>query len=386
MNALVVFPITMHNYSFSAPACWLFSKNKDKVKGVYGFELNERLVREYDFFIIELNWFIQLYEFFHIVNYIKSINKNARILFGGLYSALKYEEIFKRADVDYYIQSDNELPIDYLLNDYSIDKIPNLIGRNFRNPVSYVFTESDYRDLEFDLDWFPSYHKYVSRTSDYYMEDQNYSRLYEYNDQYNLPMIITSKGGCTTMHKGCNNCMGSKHEVLREIYHRPPIKMSNDTLLYLLRKIEKRFKKASMLILSENDYDFSNQFFDIDMSVEIDSNMPVELIEKVLYAFPRCIMNVGIYNEGVSGSSIRKDYKKLLQSEDENHKVSFFVYSKDIELVDIPENRRLYSEDTFPKWAYWDFYNDFDAALRFSKFFYSKVNENMKFTKIFKST
>ncbi|HEY9062657.1 MAG TPA: hypothetical protein VIO64_19485 [Pseudobacteroides sp.] len=379
MNALVVFPITMHNYSFSAPACWLYSKNKDKVKGIYGFELTKELVTEYDFFIIELNWFIQLYEFFLIVNYIKKTNSNAKILFGGLYSALKYQELFVRADVDYYIQGDNEGPIDQLLNDYPIDKIPNLVGRTFSNPIDYVFTEGDYKNLEFDLDWFPSYLKYVSKDASYYMEDKNYDRLYEYNDQYNLPMIITSKGGCMIKHSGCENCMGSKHDVLHKIYNRPPIKMDNEALIGLLKKIEKKFKKASMLVISENNYDFTDQYFDIDMSIEIDSNMSVDSIIKMLHSFPRCIMNVGIYEEGVSGTTIRKDYKHLLEAEDENHKISFFVYNKDTDLIDIPDNRRLYSEDTFPKWAYWDFYQDFDSALRFSKLFYSKVSKQRKF-------
>ncbi|BCJ94834.1 hypothetical protein acsn021_24030 [Anaerocolumna cellulosilytica] len=379
MKALVVYPITMHNYSFSAPSCWLFSKNKEKIKGIYSFELNEEYVKEYDFFIVELNWFIQLYEFFLIVDYIKEKNKNASILFGGLYSALKYEEIFKRSDVDYYIQGDNELPIDYLLNDVHIKKIPNLVSRTFRNSVTYKFTEDDFKNLEFNLDWFPSYLKYVSRTSDYYMEDKNYLRLYEYNDQYNLPMIITSKGGCTTRHQGCNNCMGSKHNELYNIYHRPPVKMSNDTLMHLLGKIENNFEKASMLIMSEENYDFTGQFYDIDMSVEIDSNMSTDAMIKVLHAFPKCILNVGIYEEGVSGSTIRKDYKQLLKAEDENHRVNYFVYIKDTNIIDIPENRRLYSEDTFPKWAYWDYYNNFDSALRFSRLFYQKVNKNMRF-------
>lgn len=380
MKALVVFPITMHNYSFSAPSSWLFTKNKDKVRGVYGFELTENLVKEYDFFIIELNWFIQLHEFFIIVSFIKKVNSNAKILFGGLYSALKFEDIFKRADVDYFIQGDNEVPMDYFLNDYPVEKIPNFVGRAFINEVTYVFKEEDFKNLEFDLDWFPSYFQYVSKDSSYYMEDKNYERLYDYNDQYNLPMIITSKGGCMIRHSGCENCMGSKHEVLHKIYNRPPIKMDNESLILLLKKIEKKFKKASMLVMSENNYDFSNQFFDIDMSIEVDANMQVDAIINMLHSFPRCIMNVGIYEEGVSGTTIRKDYKRLLDAEDEKHKVSFFVYGKDADLIDIPDNRRLYSEDTFPKWAYWDFYQDFDSALRFSKYFYTKVNKERKFS------
>jgi hypothetical protein len=382
MNALVVFPLTMHNYSFSAPVGWLFSKNKEKVQGVYGFDLNRELVLEYDFFIVELNWFIQLYEFTQIVGYIKKINPKARILFGGLYSALKHEEIFKRFDVDLYIQGDNEEPLDYLLNDYPFSKVPNLIGRNFKNPVGYRFTTSDFRNLEFNLDWFPAYFNYVSNNDLYYMDDQNYADLYDYNDQYHLPMIITSKGGCNIKHKGCENCMGSKHEVLGEIYQRPPVAMDNETLILLVKQIEKKYGKASLFFLSNLEYDFSGQFFDIDMSIEIDANMPAELIIKILYAFPKCKLNIGIYEEGVSGAIIRKDYRKLLEAEDQNHRIAFFIYDRDLDLVDIPPGRRLYSEDTFPKWAYWDYYQDLDVAYRFGKFFHSKINAGRRFASV----
>lgn len=379
MKALVVFPITMHNYSFSAPACWLFSSNKDKVRGIYGFELTEELAQEYDFFIVELNWFIELYEFGLITEYIKKINPNSKILMGGLFAALKYEEIFKRYKVDYYIQGDNEEPINMILNDVAIREVPNVIGRDFINPITYTFKEEDFEHLDFNLDWFPSYFKYVSKTSSYYMEDENYERLYEYNNQYNLPMIITAKGGCSTRHAGCQNCMGCKTAELKKIYNRAPITMSNDVVIKLLHQLESKFERATLMILSGDHYDLSNEYFDLDMSVEIDSNMSIDQMVGILRAFPKCILNVGIYEEGVSGHNIRNDYKKLLDNEDENHKVQLFVYKEDVDIVDIPKERLLYSEDTFPKWAFWDYYQDFDMALRFSRLFYRKVGQGRRF-------
>jgi hypothetical protein len=378
MKALVVVPITMHNHSFSAPIGWLFSKNKEKVKGVYGFELTDNLIAEYDFFIVELNWFIELYEFSLIVGYIKRINPHARILFGGLYSALNYRDIFARFSVDYYIQGDNEEPMDRILNDEAVENVPNTVGRDFTNRITYRFTEDDFKNLEFDLDWFPSYFRYVDNRADYYMEDEKYGRLYEYNDQYNLPMLITFKGGCSVLHKGCDMCMGSKLDVLENIYGRPSIHMDNDTLLTLIKKIERKYSKASLFMGSNNRYDFRNLHFDIDMSIEIDANMPTDTIIDILHAFPRCTMNVGAYEEGISGSTIRRDYGKLLDAEDKMHRVSFFVYDKDMSLVDMPENRRLYSEDTFPKWAHWNFYSNYDMAFRFSRLFYSKVKKERR--------
>lgn len=111
MNTLVIIPSLPHKFSFSAPLAWLFSDHIDHVRGIYGYMLNEQLAKEYTSFIVELNWFIELYEFELIVAFIKKHNPDSKILFGGLYSQLKYKELFERNNVDYFIKGDSELPL-----------------------------------------------------------------------------------------------------------------------------------------------------------------------------------------------------------------------------------------------------------------------------------
>ncbi|MGD2085172.1 MAG: hypothetical protein PVH61_03215 [Candidatus Aminicenantes bacterium] len=364
MKCLVIIPTTMHNYSFSAPLAWMFSQHLNHVKGVYGFELTEELTSGYEYFIIELNWFIELNEFCLLVEFIKKNNKNAKILFGGLYAALKYKEIFRMYDVDYFIRGDNELPIKMLLESVPPEKIPNFVGKNFENPITYVFKEEDYQQMDFNLDWFPSYFRYIEK-----------------NQMYQLPMIITSKGGCAAVHKECDYCMGAKHKELKKMYNRPPVVMSNRSLMNLLGKIEKKFSAASLQVLSPCNYDFSKQHFDIDINVEIDSPVPIEKISEILYAFKKCLLNISIYEEGLCGESLRKNLKEILQLEDRDHQVRFFAYDREAARLDIPRDHLLHSEDVLPGWTHWNYYINTEQALIFSRHYYYQLEENKKFSK-----
>ena len=363
MKCLVIVPTTMHNYSFSAPLAWMFSLHPGKVTGIYGFELTTELVMSYDYFIIELNWFIELKEFRLLVEFIKKNNKNAKILFGGLYAALKYPEIFKRYSVDYFIRGDNELPISMFLDSVKPEKIPNFTGRNFENPIEYVFKEEDYKNLEFNLDWFPSYFRYIEK-----------------NQMYQLPMIITGKGGCDSVHKECDYCMGAKHHELKKIYNRPPLAMSNESLLNLLGKVEKKFAAASLQVLTKCNYDLSNQYFDIDINIEIDSPIPIEKIGEFLYAFKRCLLNISVYEEGLCGEAVRKNFKEILQLEDNDHQVRFFAYDREVARLDIPRDHLLHSEDVLPAWTHWNYYVNMEQALVFSDHFYYKLAKDKKFS------
>lgn len=365
MKCLVIIPSTIHNHSLSAPLVWMFSKHIDNVTGIYGFELTEELVKSHGFFIIELNWFIQLFEFKLLVEYIKKENKDAKILFGGLYASLKYKEIFALFDVDYFIKGDNELPMEMFLESINPGKIPNLIGKNFENPVKYVFSKEDYRNIEFSLDWFPSYYQNIKE-----------------NQDYQLPMIITSKGGCSTVHKGCEHCLGSHSEELKKIYNRPPIIINNDILINLLESVERKFESASLLFLSEYSYDFSSKYFDIDMTVEIDSIIPVDKIREILHAFKTCNLYISVYAEGLFGTVVRDDFAKILDLEDKDHQIRFYAYLEDAAALDIPGDHLLHSAELSPAWTHWDYYTNIYKATLFSFHFYNNLDNNRKFSLI----
>jgi hypothetical protein len=354
MATLVVVPTLMLDGSFSAPLAWLFSGCAERVRGIYGFELTRELVQRHDRFIVELNWFIELHEFGLLVDFIRRHNPSATILFGGMYAGMHYPELMRRYAVDCFIQGDNELPIRRYLEGAPLRDIPNCVGHDFANPVGYVFTEPDYAELDFDLDWFPSYFRY-----------RNPAELFQ------LPHLITCKGGCDAVHAGCDYCMGAQHGWLRELYGRPPIRMSNRSLMALLGKIQRRFGQASLYLTNAESYDFEGRRFELDVTIEIDSRTSERQVAAIFRAFRRVFLLVSAYDEGISGTTCNAGlYTSLIPLEDAEHQVRFYVFRRDAEGSAIPRDHVIFSDLAFPQAADWTFYSDLDAATDFSRRFY----------------
>ncbi|MBN2005480.1 MAG: hypothetical protein JXA21_19130 [Anaerolineae bacterium] len=398
MKTLVIIPSLQHKYTFSAPLAWLFSHHVGYVDGIYSFALTEAIVKQYHHFIVELNWFLELYEFRLIAKFIKKHNPQATILFGGLYSQLKYKEIFEDSPVDYFIRGDTELPIQQFIEGVEPRSIPNMVGRDFENPQTYVFQQADYQNLEFNLDWFPEYlrrwEEFPEPGADV---DADFSQLPLYprywekpgtkkplslrwrvppkGGRYHLPMLITARGACPLSHPGCEYCMGSKHDHINDIYKRPALIMDNETCIKLLKKIEKRFKYVSLLINSGYTYDFSKEHFDLEATVEVDGRSNFEDVAKILPAFRKANFHAALYNDGLVGKELRTDLARYSDLEDANHKVYFFAFPEDAAASEIPPDRRLYSELVLPSWTHWDFYNNKKNALSRSRSWYFSTGQ-----------
>jgi hypothetical protein len=340
--------------SFSAPLAWLFSRHAGRVRGVYGFELTEALVREHDQFIVELNWFIGLHEFGLVVAFIRAVRPDARIIFGGLYGAFQHAEVMRRHPVDGFIQGDNELPIRDFLDGVDLRAIRNFMGRGFCNPVTYRFQEPDYLDLEFDLDWIPSY-----------------ATCRNPGDAFRLPHLITSKGGCSAIHAGCDYCMASKVDRLEHLYGRPAIDMTNGSLMSLLGKIEAKFDATSLYVTRASGYDFEGRHFDLDVTIELASRTTHAQVKAMFQAFRKVYLLLPVYEEGLSGTTVDASrYRSLIDLEDDDHEVRFYVLRKDARLAGIPPDHVMYADLAFPEAATWDFYMDYEKALALSRRFY----------------
>lgn len=402
MKTLVIIPALMHKYSFSAPLAWLFAKDADKVQGVYSAALTPELVRSFSRFIVELNWFIELYEFGLIVRFIKRHNQNAEILFGGLYSQLKYHEIFRDHPVDYFIIGDAELPIREFLAGTDPRRIPNMIGREFRNRHTYRFSSQEFRELEFDTDWLSGFdagwNSYPEPDNDEDMRFDQLPRYPEYSEadstvplayrwripprggRYHLPMLITGRGGCPAAHRGCEYCMGSRSAVLREIYGRPPLVMDNDTLIGLLKKVDQKFERVSLYINSDCNYDLREHHFDLEATIEIDSRGSAADLARILPAFRKARAHVALFEEGITGKATRCSVEDYLSLADQDHRVYFFANPADLANFGIPSELRLYTEFVFPYWTHWDYYTDPRKALSKSRQWYIATGQMNLYT------
>jgi len=391
MKTLVVIPSLMHKYSFSAPLAWLFSDNIDCVTGIYSYKLDKSAVMKYSSFIVELNWFIELMEFELITNFIKKHNPDSKILFGGLYSQIKYKEIFDRYPVDFFIRGDAELPMKLYLENVDPREIPNMTGRDFENEQTYIFKQEDLQKLQYDIDWIPEYRQLMedsAKPSDTIELSFNEMPLYpRYWDKkskkvephhrwrvppkggtYHLPMIITARGTCQAAHDGCDYCMGSKTREVQEIYRRPALIIDNETLVSHLKNIEKKYKNASIYINSKFDFDLRGHFFDLNVTIDVDSPCTAENLKNIISAFKNAVVHLAIYNEGLTGREVRNNIDEFRRLEDDHHKIYFFTLTADSDKI--PQDRRLYAEFILPHWTSWEFYNNFSNAMKKSREWY----------------
>ncbi|MBN1760157.1 MAG: hypothetical protein JW863_17655 [Chitinispirillaceae bacterium] len=398
MNALVIIPALIHKFTFSAPLAWLFGHHHEQVKGIYSFELTPDIVRQYDCFIVELSWFIELYEFGLIIRFIRRHNPGAWILFGGMHSQLCYRDIFKTYEVDYFIRGDNELPLALFLDGADPKTIPNMTGRNFENEQTWCFRQEDFRTMEFNLDWFPQYAKrwaeYPEPDSDVetkfdelpllprYWEKQTGSTPLEYRwrvppkgGRYHLPMLVTGRGACPVAHEGCEYCMASQTELMRDLYKRPSLVMDTTTLIMLLEQIEGKFDQVTLFINSKGPFDLTGHRFNLDATIEFDTINRSADLQNILPAFKKAKVNLGIYTEGLIGTTYRDDIASLFDLEDDDHRIYFFTSPSAPDTLDVPDERRLYEGNIFPYWAEWDYYTNPRRAIRRSRMWYMATGQ-----------
>lgn len=358
-KVLVVIPLSksiQYMFGLSAPLAWLFAGRSDRVRGVYGHELSETQIRDHDTFIIELCWFTALYEVGLLAAHIKAINPRSEILIGGLYSQLAYPRILDSYPIDYFIRGDNELPIAMFLDGESPRNIPNFVGRDFERPIEYRFSSNEFAALDFDLSWFPQYAAMIDRfpTTD--------------NQQYRVPMIITSRGGCGVPHRGCDYCMGARLKVMGRLYGRPVITMDNADLIGLIRKAE-RFGEFCIYITSECDYDLTSIECDARVFIEIDGKVDAGRLRKIMYAFRRSELMIPVHSDGIMGGTILSDCRDIAALSDDNHVVKLVAYADEVDsLGHIPDQSLVYVLDTFlPPWSHFDVYSKWDQALEVAK-------------------
>lgn len=372
MKVLVVIPCIKPNYEagFSAPLAWLFSNHLDRVFGVYASELSRELINSFDVFVVELNWFTELYEFTLIVKAIKQYNRKARILFGGLFSSIAHREVFENCDVDYYVRGDAELPLRMFLDDFPVRETPNFIGRDFESKLRYVFTQKEFKEIDYAVEWFP---EYVRRRDSGFMSGDV--------EMYALPMIITTKSGCSCIHEGCDYCMGSKADVIGDIYGRASLVMSNDDLNRAISKVSEKYSDYCVYINSEYRYDFGGRYYKGCAHIEVDSPICSSDIESLFSSFERCVMLVPVYAEGIMGKSIVRNCHEMLALQDELHTIKFAAYTYHRELLKgIPDESVKYNLDTAfaPGWAHWDSYSVFKTALANSTRIYDYYARNQR--------
>ncbi len=370
-NVLVIIPTTKIDYyeGFSAPLAWLFTSYEDYVLGKYSYEVTKKDIQQFKYFIIELNWFTSLYEVILLISFIKENNRKSEIYLGGLYTQIKQEEILNRFLVDGIFYGDSELSIKQFIEGEKTENIYNLITKKY-SFKRWIIKQEDLDKIDFSLEWFPTYKENF--------ENKNFEGDTE---DFSLPMIITGRN-CTIRHKGCEYCLGSKKELLNEIYCRDDLALTNKQLNNLLQKaVDKKFRKISLYVMSDiNEYTFDN-YYDIELYAEIDSSpKSIDILKSMKKNFKKAIIQIPLYENGIMGGKIVENYEELFCLNNDKFSLWFMAYSnlkeKRKEVYELLQNRLIDRLDTVfaPEFANFSVYENIERAYNISKELYELQN------------
>lgn len=371
-HTLVVIPLSKMTYRFgmSAPLGYLLSGREHHVLGVFSCELTPELVRQHDFFIVELNWVTELFEFRLIAQFIRRHRPDAEILFGGLFAQQHYRKILSTCAVDLTIRGDAEEPLALYLDGAELSAIPNLVTRQREADITYRFESSAYASLVFSLDWFPTYRQMI--------RDQRRGmphRLGAWSEDeinYAFPMVVTTKR-CAVAHAGCDYCLGAHPQPFHG-----DAQLDQAALETLLRRLEQRtqpeYSRVSAYVLNDiSNYDFSGLTFDLELFVEYDgplaTSQQVEGLRSFFHAFRSGACRLPASGRGIHDRRRDLDYRSLVELlERPTHEVGFLLYEEDRQhaaTLGIDDKHAVYHLDVFDFYSRlrFDTYSDYGRAM-----------------------
>jgi hypothetical protein len=159
------------NLPMSLPA--LINRLKWPVVGRFHNEWTSAEVRAARVVVMDVHWYLSLPSAIRLSFALKEINPECRIVAGGISASLFAPQILRDSRIDYIIRGDGEVPLallaQALLAGTSLEAVPNVVGRGFASPQTYVLTAADmdasnYRDLSF----FPTLERRVLAYHDIY--------------------------------------------------------------------------------------------------------------------------------------------------------------------------------------------------------------------------
>jgi hypothetical protein len=287
--------------------------------GIFSWEITPRLLAENRIFILDCHFLFSLPEVEMLCHLIRQNRPDAQIVLGGYTAQLFWTSLLEKVHADYIILGDNEYSFPRLLSDLYQRQgrpsahLPNVAGKDFQNPMDYFFSEKDYKDFVYNIDWFPSYRQRVDGIN-------RGSLLHMDHEFYTFPLIVLSKG-CS---QNCSFCLNSRQHYPK-LFNRQPVPMPPYQLHRILREIEAhhRFGKCHLYFnwpLSNYLSMFSQTRFELELNTQIDVMPTVEELKVIAGAFPKASFYVSlgptVYSNGTADVS---EYVQEIEN------VSFFV-------------------------------------------------------------
>lgn len=288
---------------FSVPA--LVKRLNYPVKGFFAYELKDTDIKDAEIIFIDIHWYLSLYGASVLCERIKKVNKNCKIICGGITASEYPRVIIERFNVDYVIRGDAEIPFPRLVTSImekldDFDTIPNLVSKDgVFNQRSYVLTSSDMEENDYlDVDFFPSFKKEIYR-----VHKTNVSPWSEVIYPYMIPFR-----GCPIE---CLGCAGGITEQLK-LFGRKPVMRSADKLRDDFDRCNNDLNLSFVsiyhdfitLLKPEFAFEVLNKDLRLKVRLEFNSRPEIDQLELVLNRFKGGVINFSIDYKHLTSSNI----------------------------------------------------------------------------------
>ncbi|HOZ46831.1 MAG TPA: hypothetical protein PK468_09485 [Candidatus Hydrogenedentes bacterium] len=153
---------------FAVPA--LVNRVRQRVPAVGRFhnEWTEKEIRNARVVLMDVHWYLSIPGAIRLSHELKRANPDVKIVAGGLSATLFAKPLLRDSAIDFIIRGDalasTEALVRSVIEDAPADAVPNVIAREFENPVSYAMSAEEFGEADFrDVSWFPSLRKAVVR-------------------------------------------------------------------------------------------------------------------------------------------------------------------------------------------------------------------------------
>ena len=260
---------------------------------------SKEFIQQYDFIGISATTNI-INNAYTIIDYIKSLHPQSKIIVGGVHATIMPEEVMQQKNVDFVITGEGEQVLYDFLRTNDITKVPHVF---YRNKGKVAFTHHSNHFVDIDTLPIPAYHK-IDFTN-YSLAPGSYKRL---------PGIgVVVSRGCPSLCTFCHGPLLGRNVRIRSVENIiQEIKLLRDT--YHLKEIA--FYDDNFTVYKQHTLEFCQRLIDEDIDITWSCFSKVTLVdEELLSIMKKAGCHQILYGIESGDPAILKNIKKYISLE-----------------------------------------------------------------------